>query len=258
MLKKSRLFIFGDSWAENLYRRPEWVEANMSPLPMPGIPYHLDDYLRHNYDVYNYAQGGSANVEIVYQFSHLPVYEPGDRILIIWSHFIRHSLWNEDGNILNYGDFNLPFEKVSKSPFKAPKEVYSSLHGRLKQLVMAEETPIDEIPIEKVKEEFKFYNWLPSILGPWKPIVTTWEPTLAKILGIVPIHYGADFFKKEKITIKEEYGLKDGHLSGRGNYLLYKFLLNLLDETAQPMEQVYRVEEPKKEVPKNERPKVLH
>lgn len=243
MLKKDRLFIFGDSWAENLLRAPEWVKNNLTPLPPQGIPYHLEDYLRYNYEVHNFAQGGSSNNEIVYQLSNLPDYEPGDRILIIWSHFIRHSLWNKDGNIINYGDFNMPFEDKPKSEHHAPKEIYESLHGRLHQLVIAEHNSIEGLPMIKAKEEFKFYNWITRTLGVWRPVAVTWEPTLAKILNIPPIHYSAHFFNNEKVTIKDEYGLKDGHLGGKGNHLLYKYILQLLDKGAEPMDQVYRVDE---------------
>lgn len=258
MLKKSRLFIFGDSWGANLYRCPDWIKANLNPLPPQGIPYHLEDYLRYNYEVYNFAEGGAPNTEIIYQLSNLPNYEPGDRILIMWSHFIRHSLWGKDGGVINYGDFNLPAEDNPKSPLHAPKEIYASLHGRLNQLVLAEQTPLEEIELHKIKDEFRFYTWITQMLSMWGPIAVTWEPTLAGILKIPAINYSAEFFKGEKVTIKDEYGLEDGHLGGRGNYLLYRYILNLLDSTAEPMDQVYRAVLPEVESTKDEKSKILH
>lgn len=261
MSKKHRLFIFGDSWAENLFRAPEWIKHNLNPLPTQGIPYHLDDYLGYNYEVHNFAQGGSPNSEIVYQLSNLPEYEPGDRVLIVWSHFIRHSLWDREGNVKNYGDFNMPFQDKPKSGLQASKEIYESLHGRLHQLTIAEHDSIEGLSMPKAREEFNFFNWITRILSIWRPVAVTWEPSLANILNIPSIDSNADFFENKKVTIKDEYGLKDSHLGGRGNYLLYKYILNLLDNTAKPMDQVYRAVlpevEPEVESTKDEKSKIL-
>ena len=242
MYKKHRLFIFGDSWAENLFRNPRF-EVPFSTHPMPGIPYHMSDYFNFHYDVHNFGMGASSNTEIFYQLSNLPRYKKGDRVLIIWTHFIRFPMWDETGRILNYGDFNLPYEDKPGDPFQAPFNVYQALKGRLQNSILAEQTPHNEIICPKLQEELKFFTWITDMLSRWKPITLSWEPSVCKILNIPSIHVDSPIYNKEKITLLDEYNYPDVHLGGRGNYLLYKYILRLLDDHATPADQSYRVSE---------------
>lgn len=251
MSKKDRLFIFGDSWAENIFRHPN-LEKELLKVGLPGIPYHLTDYLKFHYDVYNYGVGASSNENIIYQLSNLPEYEKNDRVLIIWSHFVRFSIYNKVGGRVNYGDFNFPHEDNNKSQYHAPALVYAGLKGRLQQLVLAEETSIDKLIHKGPKEELKFYNWITTILKNWSPIALTWEPTLAKVLNIPSIDYNSPIYENFPITLKDEYNYPDVHLGGKGNYLLYKYVLGLLDSEATPLEQLYRI------LDLDDIPKVLH
>lgn len=240
MLKKDRLFIFGDSWASNIFRVPKYEDV-LAPVNNGLIPYHLSDYLSYHYDVYNYGMGGSSNSQIIYQFSNLPEFREGDRILVIWSHYTRFNLWEENGDIINYGDFNIAFENDPSHPEHAPVNVYNAIRGRLRHLVLAESTPLDKISNTQIREELKFYNWYVRTLEKWQPIVMTWENTLSKLLNINYIGYDAPFYNNENITFITEYDYFDAHLGGRGNYLLYRYTLNLLNTNLRPIEQSYRV-----------------
>jgi len=107
-----RIFIFGDSFASNLFQEYYEKLGQHHIHPHPLLQYLLDlreegiddalwfsDWLtKWGYEVHNFGQGGSDNLTILEQFSKLDsTFRKGDRIIVWLSSFSRYQWINEIG-----------------------------------------------------------------------------------------------------------------------------------------------------------------
>jgi hypothetical protein len=132
----SRIFILGDSFADNLYsKEKESIDAGY-PLGSGiaryvdtfiknkiTLPLYFDDWLKEwGYEVYNYGIGGCSNYEIMYQFSKIDKdFQTGDRLVIAMTSFHRHNWLDDDGRnitVHNTGDVGLNTPKIIKEFFQ--------------------------------------------------------------------------------------------------------------------------------------------
>lgn len=114
MDKNIRIFIFGDSFAENLFKiYAEQIKRNFKH-PHPLKEYILDlrneeiedplwfsDWLENwGYEVHNLGIGGTDNQTILEQFYKLEEYgyKEGDRIILWLSSFTRYQWFDQRGN----------------------------------------------------------------------------------------------------------------------------------------------------------------
>jgi len=111
----SRIFILGDSFADNLYNK-EKKAIDDGNTPDNGVfmyinsfikngitlPLYFDDWLKEwGYEVYNYGIGGCSNYEIMYQFSKIDKdFQEGDRLVIAMTSFHRHNWLDDNGKNL--------------------------------------------------------------------------------------------------------------------------------------------------------------
>ena len=105
-----RIFIFGDSFASNLFQEgyEKLPDHHISPTQIGQYlldlkEENIDDALwfsdwltKFGYQVYNYGQGGSDNQTILEQFTKLDKeFRPGDRIILWLSSFSRFQWIND-------------------------------------------------------------------------------------------------------------------------------------------------------------------
>ena len=100
-----RLFVFGDSFSENLFDLAynskfcvSDIEQYMALLTKTNSDKALwfTDHLENlGYEVFNFGLGGCSNEHIIYQFAKLPDFEENDRIILNWTHPSRF-LWIRD------------------------------------------------------------------------------------------------------------------------------------------------------------------
>lgn len=111
----SRIFILGDSFADNLYSKEKQSIDDGHPLNSGiaryidffiknriALPLYFDDWLKEwGYDVYNYGVGGCSNYDIMYQFSKIDKeFQEGDRLVIAMTSFHRHNWLDDNGKNL--------------------------------------------------------------------------------------------------------------------------------------------------------------
>lgn len=87
-MKKSKLFVLGDSFGYWPYPKDQ----------------HWSNLIEEEYEVHNFAHGGSAYAEICFQSTHIKNYEKGDRLVVVLpeptriSKYIR-SLYNNEKSV---------------------------------------------------------------------------------------------------------------------------------------------------------------
>jgi hypothetical protein len=132
----SRIFILGDSFADNLYSKEKAIIDAGKPLGSNVaryidffiknkmvLPLYFDDWLKEwGYEVYNYGIGGCSNYEIMYQFSKIDKdFQEGDRLVIAMTSFHRHNWLSDTGEnitVHNTGYVGLNTPKTIKEFFQ--------------------------------------------------------------------------------------------------------------------------------------------
>ena len=101
-MKKPKLYILGDSFAANLFEDPWLNEGTAIDLFKKDFESNniaklkwWTDYLGEwgGYEVINLGFGGCCNEDIIYQFSEIGEYNPGDRIIVHWTNPMRFNLY---------------------------------------------------------------------------------------------------------------------------------------------------------------------
>ena len=222
---KPRLFVFGDSFAFNYFSkekskyRPEQkqflsskdVEAFVKKYNYFG---HWTDYLNKKYDVYNFAEPGCSNEDIIHQLSFIPEYVENDRMIILFTNAARYT-WITDEyerhGITNGSIWQTYYEK--------------KLHKFLEEQIVIRDHVWNET--DERKNEQRFYEKLSIIYKDYKPIKITWDKSTSN--KIPTIHYMP--YEEEKWTnIMQETNNRcvDGHFGFIGNYKLYVWVAKLL------------------------------
>jgi hypothetical protein len=127
----SRIFILGDSFADNLYSKEKATIEKGQPIGSNvgdyiysfiknniELPLYFDDWLKEwGYEVYNYGIGGCSNYEIMYQFSKIDKeFQKGDRLVIAMTSFHRHNWLDDSGN-------NLTIHNTGEIPNNSSKTI---------------------------------------------------------------------------------------------------------------------------------------
>jgi hypothetical protein len=214
----SRLFVFGDSWAFNYFSkesidRPEQI-PHLNSTAVAGFAKefnyfgHWTDYLKPFYDIYNYAEGGCCNEDIVHQLGFLPEYVEGDRLIIIFTNPSRFQ-WMVNGKRKTL--INGLYWKSQLSELE--KHIYDSqMIERTDLWLESNERDIEKNFIKKIPIFFKNYN----------PILISWSRDMTDVIDcIIPI---ANNNKYTTISKESSDKYNDGHMGINGNYELYKFV----------------------------------
>ena len=239
----SRIFILGDSFADNLYSKEKQSIDDGHPLNSGiaryidffiknriALPLYFDDWLKEwGYDVYNYGVGGCSNYDIMYQFSKIDKeFQEGDRLVIAMTSFHRHNWLDDNGKNLtahNNGEVlgpNTP--KIIREFFQqySINADYSVENGGYIKTHVVE-----------------FFSYLFFLHKKYKPIIWSgfnnisdifhnekyfiWEPTHPIYAEIIP-EWG-------KLRIIEETNelINDYHYGRYGNYYLALIIKTIIE-----------------------------
>lgn len=224
----SKLYLLGDSWSFNYFRNPTvFGQSFKDALKHHGkIPYHIEDYLNQHYDVVNLGFGGISNVDIIYQFSEIQSYQPGDKLIVMWTSPVRSTIKYSDGKNFTFGDFNINWFDKPESPNYIPKVLQDSVIGKFKTLLAGIES-LQQPDEEKFYErEFKFFDYLRNIHSQFDPIFFTWEEVILKYCDMVNLSYGGPILSNQKVMLSDELGIPDSHLNSLGNWLVYDYIFD--------------------------------
>lgn len=244
-LSSPRLFIVGDSWGVNFFAEPEWIKNLKGESKWKDRPYHVVEYLTQHYEVHNFCRGAAGNTEIVFQLGRLPDFKAGDRLIVILSAFPRFRLWDCEGKVIKFGDFSSAFLDSSDHPWHPSSTVLEALEGRRRLFADALMHGSLEKLLSRFSQDFVYDHWselaffgkLKNFFSNYRPIICCWERHLAGFCNLDYIGSDSEIYQGQPATIEQEYGYNDHHLGGIGNYLLYKYFLNRLDNPASPTDQ---------------------
>lgn len=225
----NRLFILGDSWMYNYFQKPMYNELTAYFEKLNSLPYHVEDYFKHYYEVFNYSYGGVSNQDIINQFSRIPEFKEGDRLIVNWTSPLRFTIKRSDGYNFTFGDFNVVGFEDENHPVYIPPILQDSVKGKLKILTKGIETLEIIDQQEFYENEFNIIPYLKRVHSNYKPVFMSWDPLISSRVDVEDISYGCETFINQKATITQEYDFCDPHLGGIGNWLLYKFLHNKLE-----------------------------
>ena len=99
----SRIFLFGDSFTDNLFAQrggSVLIDAYLEKFDEAGIrPMWFSDHLESwGHEVHNLGIAGASNYDIINRFSRIDRdFRDGDRIMLNWSTFARFNWLNEQG-----------------------------------------------------------------------------------------------------------------------------------------------------------------
>jgi len=238
----SRIFILGDSFADNLYSKEKATIENGQPIGSNvgdyiysfiknniELPLYFDDWLKEwGYEVYNYGIGGCSNYEIMYQFSKIDKeFQEGDRLVIAMTSFHRHNWLDDSGNNITVHNTG----QVSPNTPKMIQEFFQqySINADLSIATGG-----------YLKTHFvEFFSYLFFLHKKYKPIIWSgfnnisdvfqnekyfiWDPTHTTYSNIIP-EWG-------KLRINEETNElnTDMHYGRYGNYYLALIIKTIIE-----------------------------
>jgi hypothetical protein len=102
---KNKLYVLGDSFAANLFKKPFLKEGteifnfvndftNTHKTDVLWWTEYIEKWT--NYKVVNLGYGGCTNEDIILQLGEVSPYVKGDRMIILWSHHARFKLYMDN------------------------------------------------------------------------------------------------------------------------------------------------------------------
>jgi len=240
-----RIFLLGDSFTDNLYKRalktydkdiknyPDGITQYIKLLRDNNLddPLYFDDYLRlWGYDVINLGLGGSSVYTICNQFAKIDrEFEKNDRIIINWTSPCRFDWLLEDG------------ENRCFTGGAAPKEVTDIVTIELfEQSIRRMDSYLNKNGY-LFKELVPFMCYLVNLHTRYRPIMWSpfddvsnlisnnewyfWEPSNIQFKNIIP--------EFDKLTIYQETNgkINDRHYGRYGNFYLALIYKTILENT---------------------------
>ena len=230
-----RIFVLGDSFADNLFKNAYEEIANHNPdlsYPLSQISNYLislknsnidnplwwTDWLeKWGYEIVNLGLGGCGNENIFYQFAKIDKeFKEGDRIILHWSDHSRFDwMIYEDGRYItihpNISQSHFNFIDSQEKRFLSNQSIYRDESFTKKNAYLNNNLiPFMDFIVEKHSE----YN----------PIVWSIFSNTTNHLNTPRLiwHNSPDFLKNlnNKLTIKKESNglFDDGHYGRYGNY----------------------------------------
>ena len=226
-----RIFVFGDSFADNLYEqnydsinykhRNGEILKYLRDLRAEGFDDALwfTDWLKKwGYEVYNFGVGGCDNNDIIMQFQNLGEYQEGDRIIVWMTSYLRFPWIHENGQKLTIMPMTTPYNQ--NTPID---ELKSELLWE--QCANREQSHLKDNGYFK-HSQIPFYEYFFNLHSKYKPIVTSFCPNVSnslrknKWLVNLSLINNHDLMVKINQPIRIETNEKcgDGHFSRYGNY----------------------------------------
>lgn len=218
-----RIFVLGDSFAENLYKNAYESDYYNINAPIHNYVKKLEEYgidkamwftdwlEEWGYEIINLGKGGSCNEDIYYQFSKIDNFQEGDRLIIWWTGISRFLWFNERGQ----GWVKGHSIHEDSEPYLIDQALY-----RAKSMDME-----DGYANQKI---ITFIKYITKVHSKYKPIITSFCPILQQKISDSPYFFslnlnspylslGFNWF--EAIKIETNGLIDDGHNGRTLNYL---------------------------------------
>ena len=237
-----RIFLLGDSFTDNTYRswmtrddRREIVNKSVvekyvdlvvdSNLPPP---LHFEDHLRAmGHEVINLGSNGCTNYSIFYNMPKLGEYKKGDRIIVNWTGLNRYNWLGKRGNLISInGGLPDDYETNPKTKVLFDQYLLRMENSKGEGYLLGVEAPFMSYLLD-LHAMYKPIMWIPTDF-PNKFFKDqrfyTYEPSNPCFEGIIP--------EFDKLTIRGETGMNDGHYGRWGNFyaaLIFNTILEYTD-----------------------------
>lgn len=226
MKKKNRLFVFGDSWANNYFSKKNDLVKCKPFLGLGEVESyakyhdyfgHWIDHISNYYEVYSYGVGAATNEQIIFQLANLPEYKKGDRMIMI---FTTPHRFNWFFNKRKYSI--LPHGSSTKNLFSGDEKILNFIENQfVEKYNWWSDEKID-------KDEIKLINKIPILYKQWNPIMVTWTSDFSNFVTSVELIDFANY-KLTNIFEESEEFIRDNHLGAIGNFELFKYFAKKLD-----------------------------
>lgn len=238
----SRIFLLGDSFADNLFKNNiEFYEKGeqagngvydfVKLLRNSGLkdPLHFEDYLRSwGYEVINLGEGGCSVYSIYYQFTKIDKqFREGDRIILNWTSPCRYDWIDEKGGARTFTGGRVDERETDKIMIHLmEQQVNRSLSYEDKEGFLK-------------KRMIPFMSYLVNLHEKYKPIVWTPLTDISKIFENEPwyfwgisnniFHSIIPEFAKLSIAKETKDTVDDWHYGRYGNFYAALVFKELLD-----------------------------
>jgi hypothetical protein len=220
-----RIFVLGDSFAENLFKEAyksvefkieghEQIMNYVSKLNEHGIDKALwfTDWLeKWGYEVINLGKGGACNEDIYYQFNEIDDFREGDRLIVWWTSINRFLWFRDNGETWVKGH----------SIHEGGQEYF------VEQAIRRAHS-LDINDGYANKKIIPFIKYLTNINSKYKPIITSFCPLILEKISDNPYFFSfisnspyLNIDRKWFESIKKETKtlIDDGHNGRKTNYL---------------------------------------
>lgn len=226
-----RIFVFGDSFGDNLYKEyykfidKKHVDGEilkyLKDIRDEGFEDALwfTDWLeKWGYEVHNFAVGGCDNNDIITQFRNLGEYQEGDRIIVWMTSYLRYPWVHSSGNKLTIMPMTTPYNN---------KTLTDDLRSELlwEQCANRENSYLKDSGYLN-RNQIPFYEYFFNLHSKYKPIVTSFCPNVINSLKHTKWIFDIGSFNNQNLSVKVNNPIRietnekcgDGHFSRYGNY----------------------------------------
>lgn len=204
---KPRLFFFGDSFVQ-------WH------APSPG---HWTERFADKYRVHKLGASGVSNSGILHQFSNLPDYIEGDRLVVVLTSPYRLPVWM-------YTDDNMEWEdKVYRNSFikEAIKEVRDYFSLKLYDILNFNPKTSNIITSENPFQVYDMLGLMYKIFINYRPVFVTWSKDTYKLFPIATYIEPSSYSTVSDEKIQTEF--IDHHPGIEGGKVWYSTINELLN-----------------------------
>jgi hypothetical protein len=221
---KSKLYVLGDSFASNLFKKPFLKEdteifnfledfKNAHKTNVLWWTEYIEKWT--NYEVVNLGHGGCTNEDIILQLGKVGKYNYGDRMIILWTHHARFKLYM-DNVVLHANPHYIDNMKINN----VNKEFLINMFETRDYTWHREDG-----------EQFRnFLNYLYEINKDFNPIFTSIFPENILTMKNEPYFFNIAEMLRPECYINTESGgkYKDGHWGYAGNFRVALIMISKL------------------------------
>jgi len=234
-----RLYVLGDSYAENLYNYGKFSKQHpynsestsrdrmlkyynlLNENNIFEMKWFTDWLIDFGYEVFNFGEGGCSIDETFYQFAHMDAnFKEGDRI-ILWVTNPERFLWVKDDGW--------------KSSALVKDNIYTDVNENYANLLYQQNVNRIlslELNHGYLNNSFKiFINYLINIHSKYKPIVISHTPEGINLIKNNKYYFDYENFSKKSkdifsinINVETHGKIHDFHFGRSANYLFSNFI----------------------------------
>lgn len=223
-MRKKRLYVLGDSFAANLFKKP-WIKED-------SVIYEFKKYFEEknktnvmwwtdyiemwsDYEIHNFGYGGCSSEDIILQFSNIDDYHDGDRIVVHLTSPLRFKLHHN----VNVITVNPDYLEHIKLPMEKIEFLVDILEGRKKTWFS-----------EEGEKQRNFISYLYKIHHKFKPIIfSLFAENLITMTNKNYFTNVAELITPECfLNVESGFKFNDGHFGYLGNLRVALFILSYI------------------------------